>query len=772
MERKLKIFLVEEKSFADENLQQRLVDFGHEVVGVMNENTYPAINSDEVDLVMINIHLSSNDCGITLAKKLSSLISLPVIFLTTEPDDLAVSELRKLGDFDYISKPMSDQSLIRHLNYVMHRYENIKRLKQENDASKQHLQDTEKFFEQVVSNVSDIIFRLDLNGFFTYLNPSAIEKTGYSAEELVLLKYSNLIRKDFRRKTEYFFSQMLLKEKSESYLELPIVLSDGSEIWIGQNIHLLKRDEKIVGFQVVARDITKEIEFKQQLIEAKKNAEHASELKEQFLANMSHEIRTPLNGIVGIVKLLERTKLNEKQQSYIRAISTSSDQLMGIINDILDLSKIDSGKMDINAIEFNFKELIRSITSVMELKAVERGVKISYKFSDDIPDILIGDPVILNQILYNLIGNSLKFTFEGEVLLGVEKIDNSTEDEFAELDIYVKDTGVGMKPEVQEKIFDAFTQAESSTTRKFGGTGLGLTIVKKLIDLQNGTLQLSSVENEGTEFRVRLKFKKPSNEFIASEEKQDSAFELIANKKVLLIEDNYINQLVTKDLLEELKAVIVVADNGKIGLDKLDKEHFDIVLMDIQMPVLDGYQTMKIIRSEPSFADLPILALTANAIDKEIEKCMKCGASDYLSKPFLPEDLFRKIEKLLLPVNKSIDLKNEKVNVETLKTFTGFKPALIDATLRELIKLIKEEEIDLKKIVAKEDEVDLKANIHKLKPSFQMVGLNAMAQLCMEIEQTKERDGVFKKAEKIISKLPEIVDQMDDLLKDLKREVA
>jgi CheY-like chemotaxis protein len=169
---------------------------------------------------------------------------------------------------------------------------------------------------------------------------------------------------------------------------------------------------------------------------------------------------------------------------------------------------------------------------------------------------------------------------------------------------------------------------------------------------------------------------------------------LIANKKVLLIEDNYINQLVTKDLLEELKAVIVVADNGKIGLDKLDKEHFDIVLMDIQMPVLDGYQTMKIIRSEPSFADLPILALTANAIDKEIEKCMKCGASDYLSKPFLPEDLFRKMEKLLAVNNKTIDLKNEKVNVETLKTFTGFKPTLIDATLRELIKLIKEEEIE------------------------------------------------------------------------------
>ena len=243
MERKLKIFLVEEKSFADENLQQRLVDFGHEVVGVMNENTYPAINSDEVDLVMINIHLSSNDCGITLAKKISSLISLPVIFLTTELDDLAVSELRKLGDFDYISKPMSDQSLIRHLNYVMHRYENIKRLKIENDVSKQHLQDTEKFFEQVVSNVSDIIFRLDLNGHFTYLNPSAIEKTGYTQEELVLSKYSSLIRKDFQRKTEIFFRQMLLKEKSESYLEIPVVLSDESEIWIGQNIHLSKRNE-------------------------------------------------------------------------------------------------------------------------------------------------------------------------------------------------------------------------------------------------------------------------------------------------------------------------------------------------------------------------------------------------------------------------------------------------------------------------------------------------------------------------------------------------
>ncbi|MFO0495693.1 MAG: response regulator [Flavobacteriia bacterium] len=768
MERKLKIFLVEDETSANENLKDRLVGFGHDVIGVSDEHAYSDINGQDVDLVIINIQLSSNVCGIPLAKKLSSLIALPVVFITKETDDLAVSELRKLGDFDYISKPMSDQTLRTHLNYVMHRHENLKRLKLENDTSKKDLLDTEKFFEQVVSNVSDIIFRLDLNGFFTYLNPSAIEKTGYSFEELALLKYSHLIRKDYKRKTEYFFRQMLKNEKSESYLEIPIVLIDGTEVWIGQNIHLLTRNDKTVGFQVVARDITKEIEFKQQLIQAKKDAEHASELKEQFLANMSHEIRTPLNGIVGIVKLLERTKLNEKQQSYLRAISASSDQLMGIINDILDLSKIDSGKMDINAIEFNFKELIKSITSVMELKAVERGVKISYKFSDDVPDILIGDPVILNQILYNLIGNSLKFTFEGEVLLGVDMIANSTDDQFAEVDIYVKDTGVGMKPEVQEKIFDAFTQAESSTTRKFGGTGLGLTIVKKLIDIQNGTLYLNSVENEGTEFRVRLKFKKPSDEFISIEEQQDSSFELIANKKVLLVEDNYINQLVTKDLLEELKAVIVVADNGKIGLDKLDKEHFDIVLMDMQMPVLDGYQTMKIIRSEPLYADLPILALTANAIDKEIEKCMKSGASDYLSKPFLPEDLFRKIERLLV-VDKTIDLKNEKVNVETLKTFTGFKPSLIDATLRELIKLIKEEEVDLKKIVAKEDEVNLKANIHKLKPSFQMVGLNGMAQMCVEIEQTEEGDGVFKKAEKIISRLPEIVDQMDLILEDMKK---
>ena len=767
MEVFLKIYLVEDERLVALDIRNHLINIGHDVVGVSysGEDCLEKIEGLKPDLILMDINLEGNLTGIDTAKIIHKTRNIPIVFLTAYTDDQTLTEIKKTGYYGYVTKPFKQIDLKTEIQFTYDRFLKLLKIKEAQDFSTQTLKQTEEFFEQVVNNVSDIIYRINLKGFFTYVNSSAIQQTGFSREELMQMKYTNLISAEYKQKAFFFFKNIFQNKVENSYFEFPLLTKKNEEIWIGQKIHLLKYDNSIIGFQVVARDITQEKIFKEQLIIAKKNAEKTAQVKSQFLANMSHEIRTPLNGIIGLSHLLEKTELSEKQRSYINAISRSSAQLMGIINDVLDLSKIEAGKMDSIKTKFDLHDLLRSVVSVLEIRANEKNLSFFSEIDSDVPRFVIGDEIHLNQIMYNILGNAIKFTEKGEVKLKVSLIEDF--DEEKTIQFTITDSGIGMDEEVKEKIFDAFTQAESETTRKFGGTGLGLAIVQNLVELQGGTIDVKSKLNHGSCFTIRLKYLEANGNSIDSKVKQEDNFLHLDGLRVLMVEDNLVNQMVTKDLLVEKGVEVLVAENGQIALDILHNEQFDIILMDMQMPVMDGFQTMQRIRDsdDQQLKHIPILALTANVIQTEINKCYEFGANDYLSKPFKPDFLYSKMLNLLPSdeIATAEDVSYEdKIDWVTLKMFTNGKENLLQSTLEHLLISFKEDFVFWNTALLEKNYELLRGIAHKIKPNFLMLGMNNIGELCMKIEQTEDDDTLLDMANILTLRLPLVLEEIQE----------
>ncbi len=396
-------------------------------------------------------------------------------------------------------------------------------------------------------------------------------------------------------------------------------------------------------------DISEKKELETQLIVAKEQAEKAAKIKEEFLANMSHEIRTPMNGVIGMAYLLSQTRLSDEQKEYARGIRDSAGMLLTIINDILDISKINASKMVFEETPFNVRDIIRNLSLAMDVKAREKNIKYYTNIEKSIPQKIVGDPVRLSQVLWNLTGNAVKFTDHGEVNLNVylrgEEGGNIT------LEFVVKDTGIGIISSKLISIFEPFTQASIDTSRKYGGTGLGLGIAKKLVEMQNGTIFAESKPGMGSTFSVRLTFKKYDEDFSTNLESGNGAAKLknLNGVKILVAEDNKINQRVVTKTLERWGATVSLAENGKIAVEMLAVKPYDLVLMDIQMPEMDGLEATKYIRSSllPPASNLPIIAITASALRLDYEKCVALGMNEYVPKPFKPDELYDKIVRLL-----------------------------------------------------------------------------------------------------------------------------
>ena len=380
------------------------------------------------------------------------------------------------------------------------------------------------------------------------------------------------------------------------------------------------------------------------LSRAKDAAEAASRAKSEFLANMSHEIRTPMNGIVGMTALTLRTSLTETQREYLETVRTSSDALLALIGDILDFSKIEAGKLDLEPVPFVLDEVIGNSVRVLALRAHETGLTVTYDIDDDVPETLVGDPLRLRQVLVNLVGNAIKFTEKGGVTVKVA-VDREKDDEVV-VRVSVTDTGIGIAPDKQKLIFDAFSQADGSTTRKYGGTGLGLAISKRLVDMMGGELSVDSTLGEGATFAFTAKLTRDTRpERTTSngslEAIRVSNFPTLPSLSVLIAEDNPVNRTLLTRFLEGEGHRPAVARNGKEAVDAIAEQTFDIVLMDIQMPEMDGFEAVSVIRKREreTGGHLPLVAVTAHAMKGDRERCLEAGFDGYLTKPVSFTDL-------------------------------------------------------------------------------------------------------------------------------------
>lgn len=482
--------------------------------------------------------------------------------------------------------------------------------------------------------------RYDLAGKLTHVEPrfadifgrEELKMTGMSAEDLSTS--FDLVLPSTKENS----IQFLL---SHSVFESVIKNGNGQLVWLLCTTAPLFDDTgSVEGGVIVVFDITSRKKMEQEMLEARKAAEAGLELRKTILANVSHELRTPVNAIVGMSALLASTSLDEKQREYLKTMRFSSDGLLVLIDDLLDVSRIEAGKVELEEIEFSILENFAELVKSLEIRAKEKNLTFEWKIDHHISKRLKGDVHRLNQVVTNLIGNAIKFTPSGSIRLEISQTGETNDTQ--RIQFAVHDTGIGIAPERQSVIFQAFTQEDNSTTRKFGGSGLGLSISKRIVEMMGGELSLKSEKNVGTTFLFEVKLKKVVGESpVKKEFKPD-----LQGSRILLVEDNKVNQFLAQSLLKAWNANVEISEDGLDAIEKLKSNAIDLVLMDLQMPIMDGFEATERIRKELS-TELPIIGLSANALSDERERSLEKGMNDYVSKPFQPELLYEKIHGYL-----------------------------------------------------------------------------------------------------------------------------
>lgn len=584
------------------------------------------------------------------------------------------------------------------------------------------------------------IYALNSSGKPYYANSKAVEILGKGiSADATIEELSELYSVVISGTDEIFpYQQMPIVKALSLDQELTTedmeVIIDDQRIPIRVNAARILDSEGNLEYAVaVFEDISDVIAAKEALKQARKIAEESGMLKEKFLANMSHEIRTPMNAIVGFTDLLLRDQLNNQQTDYVRTIKTAGENLLRIINDVLDISKMESGMMDFESDPISIKGIFSSLEAMVGPRAKQKNLRLSFGYAGNLPDTVLGDPTRLTQIILNLVGNAIKFTDRGGVEVFAAMIsENSTT---CEIKISVKDTGIGIQQDKLDQIFERFAQAESHTTRHYGGTGLGLSIAKQLIELQGGYITVESESGKGSVFEFVLPFTK-TNEKAGNKRKKIPLpdIRLLSSKKILLVEDNPINIKLLQYLFEIYHLQYDLAINGQAAVECIMSTSYDIVLMDIEMPEMNGYEATSIIRNELK-VKIPIIAMTAHAMAGEKEKCLQAGMNDYITKPIRENQLFESMVRLVSSENTNEDQPEIPLtNFEYLYTALHGRKDVI----RETLDIFSEQfpnDLDLLNNALKQGNyVTLGQLAHRMKSNVAMLGVTQLESTFLEIE--------------------------------------
>ena len=682
-----------------------------------------------------------------------------------------------------------------------------------------------RYARSLIEASLDPLFTISPEGKITDMNDASINMTEVTREKLIGTDFFDYFTEP--DKAREIYKQIFAEGFVADY---PLTIRDGklTDVLFNGSVY---KDEygKVLGVVVVARDVTDHKRIEAELIEAKVYAESATKIaeqaqniaeiatevaeeaqnkaekatkiaedavksKQQFLSNMSHEIRTPMNAIIGFTKVLLKTDLTDNQKEYLTAIKLSGDSLTVLINDILDLAKVDAGKMVFEQIPFKMASSISAMIHVFETKIQEKNLKLIKKYDDRIPNVLVGDPVRLHQIILNLVSNAVKFTTEGKITVEVKLLNE--DEESVTIEFSVTDTGIGIAEVKMEHIFENFQQASSDTSRLYGGTGLGLAIAKQLVESQGGTITAKSKLDEGSTFSFILPFMKTDSEAVLEKELVELD-EKVKNIKVLVVEDIVLNQLLMKTLLDDFGFEFDIAGNGKIAIEKLQNKPFDVILMDLQMPEMNGFDATRYIRNKMN-SKVPIIALTADVTTVDLEKCKAVGMNDYISKPIDERLLYNKIIDLFkepLPLQDEGKKQNRRNKVKEnnqtgspagrskccdltyLYNRTKANPELMMEMIALYLQQTPSLIITMKQSLYQKDWNSLHTAVHKIIPSFSIMGIHKdfeeIAKKIQEYSHTQQHldevDGLILKVETICSQACVELKEEYDLIEKTKK---